>query len=88
MVPKTDEYTFYVTSDDGSSLTIAGAAITNDYSNHAARTREGKITMSENSKCPIKISYYNATSDWILRIEVSSPTIPRQVIPTAWLYTE
>jgi hypothetical protein len=87
-VPKTEEYTFYVTSDDGSSLAIAGATITNDYSNHAARTTQGKITMSENSKCPFRVAYYNATSDWVLRVEVSSPTMPRQVLPSEWLSEE
>lgn len=86
-VPKVDEYTFYVTSDDGSRLTISEAIITNDYGEHSARTSQGKILMGV-EKCPINLSYYNAGLEGSLKLEYSTATAPKQLVPVEWLFPQ
>jgi hypothetical protein len=86
-VPQADTYTFYVTSDDGSRLSIAEASVTNDWNNHSAITSQGSIQMGA-GKCKINLSYYNACCDGMLRLEYSTPTVKRQLVPLEWLYTE
>jgi hypothetical protein len=87
-VPKTDTYTFYVTSDDGSNLVIAEAIITNDYSDHGVRTTYGKINLEAGSKCKLILRYYNACCAGSLKVEVSTTTISRRVLPTEWTKPE
>lgn len=88
MAPTTDNYTFYVTSDDGSRLMIADATITNDWVDHSARTTQGTITMSAGSKCKISLQYYNAWLEGSLKLEYSTPTVTRKLVPIEWLYIE
>jgi predicted esterase len=86
-VPKADTYTFYVTSDDGERLSISDALVTNDWVNHAPITSQGTIQMGT-TKSKINLFYYNACCDGAIKLEYSTPTVSRQLVPTEWLYTE
>jgi hypothetical protein len=46
IVPRDGSYTFSLTSDDGSSLSIDGTSVVDNGGNHAAQTKSGRIVLS------------------------------------------
>ena len=45
-IPTAGRYTFYVTSDDGSELVVAGETLTSDVTPHSARETSGSVDLS------------------------------------------
>lgn len=60
--PSTGTYTFSLTSDDGSILTIGGTKVIDNGGNHAVRTRQGSISLTKGQRYPIEIDYFNNTA--------------------------
>ncbi len=58
LAPKTGEYTFATTSDDGARLWIDGQQIINDWHTQPATTSMGRIHLEEGKKYSIKIEYF------------------------------
>ncbi len=83
IAPKSGTYRFYLTSDDGSRLSLANQVIISDFTDHAAYTLEGSATLSEGQKIPLTLEYYDNTGAASLKLEWSGPGLPRAVIPTA-----
>ena len=46
-IPDDGEYTFYLTSDDGAELLIAGASVVSDVYSHAPRTVSASVRLTE-----------------------------------------
>ncbi len=73
-------YTFYTTSDDGSSLTIDGTLVVDNDGNHAPRERNGTINLTAGIHTIIVLFYENSGGE-VLDVEYEGPGIARQDIP-------
>lgn len=56
--PKTGEYTFWITCDDGGVVYINGSAIVNGDGKHAAKTYSGKISLTAGQKYQFMVKYF------------------------------
>ncbi len=56
--PRSGEYTFGVTSDDGSRLRVAGVEIVDNWRDQGPTTRTGKATLTAGRPVRIEIDYY------------------------------
>ena len=83
-VPTGGEYTFTVTSDDGSRLLLGNQVVVDNDGLHAATPASGRIRLTAGAH-PLTILYFNAAADASLTVSVSGPDLPDQPIPAAWL---
>ena len=83
-VPSDGTYTFFVTSDDGARLTVAGAAVVDDGTSHAPSTKSGRIQFAK-GRYPLDLVYYQIGGAAQLSVEVEGPGLLRQQIPADWL---
>jgi hypothetical protein len=74
-------YTFYTTSDDGSSLSINGALVVDNDGLHGATTRSGTIFL-EAGRHAISVGFFDRTSLQSLVVEYAAGHMPRQVVPS------
>gem|GEM_PF-2115909 len=80
-------YTFYVTHNDGARLWVNGQQLVNDWVNRTtAIERSGTISLVAGVKVDIKLEYYDNTGNASVKLEWSSPSQARQVIPATQLY--
>ncbi|MBO0829855.1 MAG: glycoside hydrolase family 3 C-terminal domain-containing protein, partial [Streptosporangiales bacterium] len=59
--PATGTYTFSLTSDDGSTLTIGDTEVVDNGGNHAVATKNGTIDLVQGQQYPIRLDYFNNT---------------------------
>jgi len=82
-----ETYTFYTTHNDGARLWVNGQPLINDWVNRTtAVERSGTITLAAGVKYDLVLEYYENTGNASLKLEWSSPSQARQVIPVAQLY--
>lgn len=86
-IPISGEYTFFLTSDDGSQLSINEKLVVNNDGLHSNQERSGKITLSEGYHL-IKVKFFEKKGDEILSIKYAGPGISKQSIPNGRLYTQ
>jgi hypothetical protein len=82
-----EQYTFYVYSDDGVKLTVNGQTLINDYNAQGAYTRSGTITLSAGQKYNIELQYGEGSGDAFCHLQWQSASQMRQAIPRAQLYS-
>jgi hypothetical protein len=82
-----EEYTFYVTSDDGAKLTINGQTLTDALNATGYDVRSGKITLTAGEKYDIIVEYKEQTGNATCILEWESATQIRQVVPFTQLYS-
>jgi hypothetical protein len=82
---KSEEYTFYITSDGAARLWVDGKLIVDDGIEHAKREESGKITLSA-GRHDIKLEYVLQTGSAVMQLRWSSASIAKAFIPTASLY--
>ncbi|MBS0209358.1 MAG: c-type cytochrome [Planctomycetes bacterium] len=70
------EYTFYLTSDDGSRLTIDGVRVVDNDGLHATQTKDGLMILDRGSH-EVVVEYFNGGGEGILELEFESPNLPR-----------
>ncbi len=80
------EYTFFVTADDGVRLSVGGATVLNDWTDHPAREARGVVTLAKGQRVPLTLEYYERQGRASPRMEWSGPGVTRQVVPTAQLF--
>ena len=80
IIPKTDDYTFYLRSDDGSILYIDGKVVVNNDGQHPSSERSSKVTLKK-GKHQIRVSYFEWRGEFDLKLSWSSPSIPKQIVP-------
>jgi hypothetical protein len=80
------DYTFFVTSDDGSRLSIDGAVIVNDDGDHAATEVDGTATGLTAGEHAIEVDYYNDVGTGSLTVEWQGPTFARETVPDDHLF--
>lgn len=82
-----EQYTFYVYSDDGVVLMVNGQPVINDYNTQGAHTRSGTITLTAGQKYNIELKYAEGNGKAFCHLEWQSASQMRQVIPRAQLYS-
>lgn len=90
VVPRFSEtYTFYTTTDDGVRLFVDNLAtpIINQFIDQAATTWTGTVSLAANTAYAIRMEYYENTGSASAKLEWSSPSQPREVVPVGRLYT-
>jgi len=82
-VPADGNYTFYTTSDDGSSLMIDGVLITDNDGAHGESEEAGYVKLAAGLH-KVKVQYYNGSSDFAFAVAVEGPGLKKQAVPKDW----
>jgi GH43 family beta-xylosidase len=77
------EYTFYVTSDDGARLWVDGRLLIDNWVNQTPVEKSAKITLEAGQKYDIRLDYYEFDQGAQSRLSWSSASQAKQVIPNA-----
>lgn len=86
-VPAEGEYTFWLTSDDGSKLFLDGDVLIDADGLHAATDAfEGTITLAA-GPVPLRVEFFDAAGEAVITIEWEGPDIERQALPAEVLST-
>jgi hypothetical protein len=83
----TDTYTFHVTSDNGRRLWINDQLIIDKWLNDWDITYTGTIALEAGQKYSIKIEYFEENGGANCKLEWSSASQTREIIPTSQLYS-
>ena len=86
-IETSDLYEFYVASNDGSILYIDGIEVVNNDGRHVLREESGSIHLTEGFH-EIVVEMFQSTGTFDLSASYSSPSIPKQEIPSTMLYQE
>ena len=81
------EYTFYLTSDDGSKLFIDGALVVDNNGIHPPATQSGKVELIKGTHRFV-VGVFNAGSETELDVEYEGRGLARQSVLTAVTLTE
>ncbi|MDZ4742184.1 MAG: PA14 domain-containing protein, partial [Verrucomicrobiota bacterium] len=81
-----EEYTFYISSDDGVRLWVNGQLIVDNWVNQGTTEKQGKITLVAGRKYDIKLEYFENTGGANVTLSWSSPGQVKEIIPTGFLY--
>ncbi|MEM9271477.1 MAG: GEVED domain-containing protein [Cyanobacteria bacterium P01_F01_bin.143] len=82
-------YTFYTTSDDGSTLSIEDTLVVNNDGEHASATQSGDFTFSAPGYYPIQVEFFEATGSQSLTLQYEGPGITSPInIPGSVLAVE
>lgn len=84
-VPADGIYTFYSTSDDGSSVYIDNVLTVNNDGQHGAIEKSGSIGLKA-GKHAIYGLFFQQTGGAVFKVSYSSTTIAKQLIPASSLY--
>lgn len=72
-VPKTGDYTFITTSDDGVRLAINGKRRINNWSEHSVTENKTTLRLEKGKVHDIRIEYYESTGEAMMRVEFIGP---------------
>ncbi len=86
-VPASDIYTFYLTSDDGSRLTIGDTVVIDHDGSHGATERTGAVAL-EAGYHPINIRFFHGRGPGALHLTVRRDGDARPASIKAWLFHE
>ncbi|MCM4156949.1 PA14 domain-containing protein [Gramella sp. AN32] len=78
-VPTNGDYTFYTTSDDGSSLSIDDIEIVDNNGVHSAQEASGNICLDAGFH-KIKVAYFQATDSHSLGVQYEGPGISKTTL--------
>ena len=83
----TEPYTFHVNTDDGARLWLNGNLIIDAWWDQGATEHAGQpIQLVAGQKYPIRLEWYDNTLSATCELRWSSPSTPKQVIPSAKLH--
>jgi len=83
----TEPYTFYVNTDDGVRLWLNGFLIIDAWWDQAATEHASTpIQLVAGQKYPLRLEWYDNTLSGTCELRWSSPSTPKQVIPSARLH--
>ncbi len=82
----TEQYTFYISSDDGMRVYIGGQTVVSDWNNHSLRDRSGTIDLNRCQLYPITVEYFENIGNAVAEMEWSSASQPRGAVPLQNLY--
>ncbi len=82
-IPTTGDYTFYTTSDDGSTLSIDGLQVVNNDKVHTQEEASGTVALTSGLH-EIKVLYFEGQgAAETLQVSWQGPDLPKQIIPDA-----
>jgi hypothetical protein len=81
-----ETYTFYATGDDGVRLFVNGKMVADGYVFQGPTTYSGTVALTAGQKVDILLAYFQGGGGGAAKVEWSSPSQPRQVIPRFFLY--
>jgi PA14 domain len=81
-----ETYTFYLVSDDGVRLWVNGQEIVQNWTEHGVTEDSGNITLMAGQKYDIKLEFFEKGGEAIARLQWSSPSQIREVVPASHLY--
>jgi hexosaminidase len=84
-IPSDGVYTFYLSSDDGSSLEIAGNTVVWNDGVHGMNELQGKINLKK-GYYPILLKYFENSMDQGLKLYFSSKEFQKQEVPENMLF--
>jgi beta-glucosidase len=73
IAPKSGEYTFELSSDDGSRLFIDDKLVIDNWGDHAPQAMRGKIQLTAGQQYALRVEYYNATGGGLIHLGWRSP---------------
>ena len=79
-VPKDAAYTFYLESDDGSRLAVAGKQIVENGGLHAMEEKSGEIELKAGDH-EIKVELFENEGDVGIRLSWEAPGLAKEVVP-------
>ncbi len=79
-IPTEGIYTFYLISDDGSTLRIGSREVVNYDGFHSDAEKSGQVALSQGLH-PITIRYFDGGGGKSLKLMYEGPSIPKQEIP-------
>jgi hexosaminidase len=82
-VPATGIYSFFLTSDDGSTLKIAGRAVVDNDGAHSSQERSGQVALSKGLQ-PIVLDYMDLGGGGALELRYSTGNGKPQPVPASW----
>ncbi len=91
-VRQSADYTFWVSSDDGSTIEVDGATVVDNSGEHLQRRASGKVTLTEGIH-PMRVRYFQAGGRYTLNVQWSrdgtnfEPIPTNQLLPEAQSYT-
>jgi len=85
--PADGTYTLYVEADDGASLYVDGKLAISDW-NDGHDEKSASAFLRRGAKTPIVLNYYENAGSALARLKWEGPGIPKQVAPSASLWTE
>ncbi len=77
-----ETYTFYTTSNDGVRLWVDGQQVINNWTAHWATENSGTISLKAGQSYTLKLEYYEGSGSSVISLSYSSPSIPKQIIPS------
>jgi mono/diheme cytochrome c family protein len=86
-IPETGEYTFYLSSDDGSRLSIDGLKVVENDGIHARETKTGAVKLDQGMH-EVVVDYFNVYAEASLEVEIEGGGIERGDINTHVSLTE
>jgi glucose/arabinose dehydrogenase len=87
LAPAEEEYTIYLTSDDGSRIWFNGELMADQWSVQEPSGKSFTIPLERGHYYPVRIEYFEATGNALCKLEWSSASIPRSLIPRSQLFT-
>jgi hexosaminidase len=83
-VPRAGIYTFILSSDDGSRLTIGDRVVVDHDGPHAMSERTGQVALHRGWH-PLEVLYFQSAGGKDLLLEVEGPGVTRREVPATWL---
>jgi hypothetical protein len=86
--PSSEAFQLHVFADDGVRLWIDDVLIIDDWPTNAALERSGKATLVDGRRHAIRLELRENGGHATARLFWSSPTTPKQIVPTSALYSQ
>lgn len=80
VAPRSERFTFFVSSDDGVRLQVNGQTLIERFAGIGSQENSASINLVRGQRYDILIEYFNQTGNGYLRLMWSSPSTPRQVV--------
>jgi len=83
----TETYTFYTTTDDGVRLWVNNKLLINEWIDQGPTEWSGTISLTAGQRYDIRMVYYENGGGAVATLSWSSPSTPKDIIPTTRLYS-
>lgn len=85
--PATETVTFYTTTDDGVRLWVNGVLIIDRWVDQGPTEVSGTIALQAGQRYDLRMDYYENGGGAVARLSWSSPSTPKQIIPSSRLFS-